>query len=51
MVEGAKKNASKTYNEKWGKVTGCTEPYHGTERTVVVYSWFPSIYTVVAILN
>ena len=55
LVEGAEKDASKSYNQEWGKSTGCTlrltEPYHGTGRTVVGDSWFGSVNTAVALLK
>ena len=55
MVEGAEQDSGKSYNQEWGKSTGCTlrltEPYHGTGRTVVADSWFGSVNTAVALLK
>ena len=55
LVEGAEQDAGKSYNQEWGKSTGCTlrltEPYHGTGRTVVADSWFGSVNTAVALLK
>ena len=54
-MEGTEKNSSKSYNQEWGKSTGCTlhltEPYHGTRRTVVADSWFGSVNMAVALLK
>lgn len=55
LVEGAEKDSSKSYNQEWGKSTGCTlhltEPYHGTWRTIVTDSWFGRVNTAVALLK
>ena len=55
IVEGAEEDASKEYNEQWGKSTGCTlrltKPWHGKSRIIIGDSWFGSYRCAVALLK